>query len=197
MGRRARMALQSALRPEGSRRRLDARMTPDRWQELDRVWLEVLARPEHERAAAVVDLSGGDEVIRRHVESLLQHLVRASAAGFGHAAVTVTVPPPSLVGQELGPYSVRALLGVGGMGEVYRAYDSTLGREVALKILPEPWLDDPERRSRFEREARVLASLNHPNIGAIYGVHSSDSATSPGPGVRALVLELVEGETLA
>ena len=76
------------------------------------------------------------------------------------------------------------------MGEVYQAHDSTLGREVAIKILPDLWLDDPDRRARFDREARVLASLNHPNIGAIYGVHESD-------GFKALVLELVDGETLA
>ena len=76
------------------------------------------------------------------------------------------------------------------MGEVYRAHDTTLGREVAIKILPELWLADPDRQARFEREARLLASLNHPNIGSIYGVHESD-------GIRALVLELVEGETLA
>jgi serine/threonine protein kinase len=82
------------------------------------------------------------------------------------------------------------------MGEVYRAYDSTLGREVALKILPDPWLADTDRRLRFEREARLLASLNHPNIAAIYGVHES---AEPGTDdtVKALVLELVEGETLA
>ena len=96
----------------------------------------------------------------------------------------------SLIGRRLGAYSVRALLGVGGMGEVYRAHDSTLGREVAIKILPEVWSADPDRQTRFDREARVLASLNHPNIGSIYGIHESD-------GIRALVLELVEGETLA
>jgi Tol biopolymer transport system component len=95
-----------------------------------------------------------------------------------------------LVGQRLGQYEVVALLGVGGMGEVYRAHDTVLGRDVAIKILPELWLADPDRRARFEREARVLASLNHPNIGAIFGLETS----SP---VRALVLELVDGATLA
>jgi serine/threonine protein kinase len=83
------------------------------------------------------------------------------------------------------------------MGEVSRAHDSTLGREVALKLLPEPWLADTDRRMRFEREARLLAALNHPNIAAIYGVH--EGATVPGADstIRVLVLELVEGETLA
>src|SRR5262249_12571363 len=78
-----------------------------------------------------------------------------------------------------------------------QAHDSTLGRDVALKILPDFWLADPGRRARFDREARLLASLNHPNIGAIYGVYESEAATSPEAAVKALVLELVERETLA
>jgi serine/threonine protein kinase len=95
-----------------------------------------------------------------------------------------------LIGSSIGVYHITALLGVGGMGEVYRARDSKLGREVAIKILPKLFSSDPDRLARFEREARILASLNHPHIGAIYGVEEAD-------GVRALVLELVEGETLA
>ena len=95
-----------------------------------------------------------------------------------------------LTGRRLGPYVVQAAIGSGGMGEVYRAHDTNLGRDVAIKVLPSAFTGDPERLARFEREARVLAALNHPNIGAIYGVERGD-------GVRALVLELVEGETLA
>jgi Tol biopolymer transport system component len=97
-------------------------------------------------------------------------------------------------GTKLGPYEVVALLGVGGMGEVYRARDTKLGREVALKVLPETLAADAERIGRFEREAKVLASLNHPNIAAIYGFEDSSGAGTP---TRALVMELVEGETLA
>src|SRR5207245_1579902 len=93
-------------------------------------------------------------------------------------------------GSSVGPYRVESLLGVGGMGEVYRACDTTLGRDVAIKILPRHFTAEPERLARFEREARMLAALNHPNIGAIYGLEEAN-------GVRALVLELVEGETLA
>jgi serine/threonine protein kinase/Tol biopolymer transport system component len=93
-------------------------------------------------------------------------------------------------GTRLGPYEVVAALGAGGMGEVYRARDTTLGRDVALKILPDAFASDPERLRRFQREAQVLASLNHPHIGTIYGVEESH-------GIRALVLELVEGPTLA
>src|SRR5437867_463990 len=95
-----------------------------------------------------------------------------------------------MVGQSLGHYRVEEQLGAGGMGVVYRATDSKLGRQVAIKVLPENFARDPERVARFEREARMLASLNHPNIAAIHGLEESD-------GVRYLVLELVPGETLA
>ena len=91
---------------------------------------------------------------------------------------------------KLGPYKILAPLGAGGMGEVYRAQDSKLNRDVALKILPARFTDDAERMARFRREAQVLASLNHPNIGSIYGLEESNN-------VRVLVLELVEGPTLA
>ena len=91
---------------------------------------------------------------------------------------------------RLGVYQIVSPLGAGGMGEVYRARDTKLGRDVAIKVLPTSFAADPERLARFEREARLLASLNHPNIGAIYGVEEA-------PGFTALVLELVEGETLA
>jgi serine/threonine-protein kinase len=93
-------------------------------------------------------------------------------------------------GNKLGPYEIQSLLGAGGMGEVYRAHDPRLARDVALKVLPEAFAADSERMARFEREAKVLASLNHPNVAAIYGLEESNS-------VRALVLELVEGPTLA
>src|SRR5689334_21365573 len=92
-------------------------------------------------------------------------------------------------GVKLGPYEILSPLGAGGMGEVYRAKDTKLHRDVAIKVLPESLSADPERLARFEREARVLASLNHPHIAAIYGMEESTS-------VKALVLELVEGQTL-
>jgi len=98
-------------------------------------------------------------------------------------------------GARIGPYEVIAPIGAGGMGEVYRARDARLKRDVALKILPASFAADPERLARFEREAQALAALNHPNIAAIYGFE--ESATTGGTSERALVLELVEGETLA
>jgi serine/threonine protein kinase len=93
-------------------------------------------------------------------------------------------------GTKLGPYEIIAPLGAGGMGEVYRAWDTKLGRDVAIKVLPYALAAEPERVARFEREAKVVASLNHPNIASIYGLEDSD-------GIRALVMELVSGPTLA
>ncbi|MBZ5634594.1 MAG: serine/threonine protein kinase [Acidobacteriia bacterium] len=92
-------------------------------------------------------------------------------------------------GEKLGPYEVLAPIGAGGMGEVYRAKDTKLEREVAIKVLPAAMAQDRERLTRFEREARVLASLNHPNIAQIYGLQESGAT-------RALVMELVQGDTL-
>src|SRR5262252_5003906 len=94
------------------------------------------------------------------------------------------------VGRRLGPYEIHSLIGQGGMGEVYRATDTKLHRDVAVKVLPSELAADPDRLARFAREAQVLASLNHPNIAQIYGVEDST-------GTPALVMELVEGPTLA
>ena len=104
---------------------------------------------------------------------------------------------PLNVGSRLAHYDVTALIGEGGMGQVYQATDTKLNRQVALKILPEAFATDPDRLARFQREAQVLASLNHPNIAAIYGLEEADPSTGSGQATRALVLELVEGPTLA
>jgi serine/threonine protein kinase len=93
-------------------------------------------------------------------------------------------------GAKVGSYEITGAIGAGGMGEVYRARDSKLGRDVALKVLPEAFARDAERMARFQREAKVLASLNHPNIATIHGLEDSGST-------HALVMELVEGPTLA
>src|SRR4029453_14116442 len=97
---------------------------------------------------------------------------------------------PLAAGTRLGPYEITAQVGVGGMGEVYRARDTNLGRDVAIKVLPEAFAQDTDRLARFEREAKTLASLSHPNIAIVHGFEKAD-------GVRALVMELVEGPTLA
>ncbi len=97
---------------------------------------------------------------------------------------------PLSPGTRLGPYEIGGPLGAGGMGEVYRATDTSLGRQVAIKVLPDAFAQDPERMARFEREAKALASLNHPNIAIIHGLEKSQ-------GPYALVMELVEGEDLS
>jgi serine/threonine protein kinase len=114
-----------------------------------------------------------------------------AAAPSGLVATTMTNDRDrSLVGRQIGHYTILSRLGRGGMGEVYRARDTTLNREVTLRVLPDVFTLDPDRRARFQREAHVLASLNHPNIAAIHGFED-------GAEVKALVLELVEGPTLA
>ena len=170
-------------------------MSDERWTIVDRLFDAALERKPHERAAFLDEACADDGALRREIESLLAH---ASAAGdflAGPALELVgTVPAerrdPSLVGRQLGPHRILSLLGIGGMGEVYRAHDSTLARDVAIKILPSPFTADPERRARFDREARLLASLNHPHIAAIFGVEDLD-------GTPALILEFVDGDTLA
>src|SRR5216110_1770750 len=93
-------------------------------------------------------------------------------------------------GLRLGPYEITAAIGAGGMGEVYRAHDTRLDRDVAIKVLPDAVANDPDRLARFERDAKTLAALNHPNIATIHGVEESG-------GIRSLVMELVEGEDLS
>jgi Tol biopolymer transport system component len=153
-----------------------------------------LDKDPDERAAFVAAACKDDEALRRDVESLLVHAPMADR----FLATTITVVASeifaderaSLVGRQIGPHKILSLLGAGGMGEVYRARDTTLGRDVAIKVVPDRFLSMPDRLARFELEARVLATLNHPHIAAIYGLEEADD------GVRGLILELVEGPTL-
>jgi Tol biopolymer transport system component len=138
---------------------------------------------------------GHDEALRREVDTLLAHAQTAerfleSPIGEVAAHVLADDRRASLMGRQIGSYQILSLVGAGGMGDVYRARDTKLGRDVAIKVVADVFLSDPERLARFEREARVLATLNHPHIGAIYGLEEAG-------GVRGLVLELVEGATLA
>ena len=168
-------------------------MTPERWRQVEEIRHAALSRVESDREAFLAHACAGDPALRREVEAALaQH-----ESGFLEApAMDAAVPTVSdagaslLTGRRIGAYQVHERIGVGGMGEVYRARDTKLGRDVAIKILPRLFTSDSDRLARFEREAHVLASLNHPHIGAIYGLEDVD-------GVRALVLELVNGETLA
>jgi len=168
-------------------------MTPERWKQTEELYHAARNRTSGERAAFLAEACPDDEAMRRDVESLLDE--PDSADGLLDAPVGAASPIPSAItpaamsGQSLGGYHLQGLLGAGGMGEVYRARDAKLGRDVAIKILPRAVTTDPDRLARFEREARTLAALNHPNICAIYGLEESD-------GIRFLILELVEGETL-
>ena len=167
-------------------------MTPERLREIERLFHEARERPLAERNAWLARTCADDPTLRREVESLLGQPPGGVIDTPVDALVAGLVAPASVLvpGRRLGVFKVQGLLGVGGMGEVYRARDTRLGREVAIKILPRAFKDDPDRLARFEREARVLASLNHPHIGAIYGLEEADDVT-------ALVMELVEGEDLA
>ena len=174
----------------------------ERWQRLQDIVQSALDRPADERAAFLAEACGGDDDLRREATSLLAQDDRASdflAMPVGElAANAVTYSPGTspaasdsrnLVGSRLGVYEIRARIGAGGMGEVYRAHDHSLHRDVAIKVLPSAFVNDPERLARFEREARLLASLNHPHIGAVFGLAGDGD-------VRGIVLDLIEGDTL-
>jgi serine/threonine protein kinase len=168
-------------------------MTPERWDRVQELYHAARAWPEHERAQRLVEACA-DETLRREVQALLDQPVSTGSfvdflGGPAPAHLGATAHT-SLTGRRLGSYQVLSLLGRGGMGEVYRAHDLRLGRDVAIKVLPDVFTADPERLKRFESEARMLAALNHSHIGAIYGVEDVDH-------VPALVLELVDGDTLA
>ena len=167
-------------------------MDSGRWRQISQLYHEAAGRPPAERTAFLAEACGEDETLRSEVESLFKESEAASFLSTPAAAALVMSDPggSTLTGRRLGVYQLQTLLGAGGMGEVYRARDTRLGRDVAVKILFRRFSADPDRLARFEREARMLASLNHPNIATIHGIEESD-------GVRALVMELVDGETLA
>jgi Tol biopolymer transport system component len=157
----------------------------ERWRQIESLFQEALRRPVEERDAWLREACAKDQELHREVASLLANHHESGAGPWAAAAAQLIVKPVLLEpGQFLGPYQIVSFLAAGGMGEVYRARDTKLKRDIALKVLPEAFARDPGRMRRFQREAEVLASLNHPNIAAIYGVEE-----------RALVMELVEGES--
>jgi serine/threonine-protein kinase len=164
-----------------------------RWERIEELYHAALARDASERAAFLQAACVEDDAVRREVESLLAEGSGIPFLGMPAlelAGRDLAASASARVGRRIGGYEIRAFIGAGGMGEVYRARDTKLHRDVALKILPGAVTHDPERIARFAREAHLLAVLNHPHLAAIYGLEESD-------GVLALVLELVEGETLA
>ena len=147
-------------------------MSSDRWRQVEDLCHATLACDPEERRAFLAQACQGDEGLRREVESLLAQESSAEAFMSVPAAVLAgpvgpDQPERTLIGARFGSYTIRELLGAGGMGEVYRAHDEMLGREVAIKVLSPAFTMEPDRRARFEREARMLATLNHPHIGAI------------------------------
>ena len=172
----------------------------DRWKRVVEVFDSAVDRDPTERSSFVHQACTGDEDLRRQVEALLAEADRPERPvvidrPVGEIVADLLADNDAVVvGTQLGAYRIESLLGVGGMGEVYRATDTLLGRQVAIKILPPAFAADPERLARFKREAQILASLNHPNIGAIYGLENLEGEDHSTLG---LVLELVEGPTLA
>ena len=173
-------------------------MNPELWKQIDEMLDAALELPPAEREAYVAAACNGNDELRREVLSLLRaqeqagtflkgSAMRAAAQalaresrGQGHGA---------LLGKEVGNYKIEQLLGAGGMGEVYLAFEARLNRRVALKILPPEFVAHAERVSRFEREARAVSALNHPNLVTIYGLGSLD-------GLHYIAMEYVEGQTL-
>jgi serine/threonine protein kinase len=142
-------------------RREDRESGRDRGGRASELYHAALERPAGERDAFLLDACGGDEELRAEVVSLLAY--KDEPTGFMERPTT----PADLTGRSIGPYRVISPIGAGGMGIVYRARDTKLGRDVALKVLPPHWASDRDRRARLDREARALAALNHPNVGAI------------------------------
>src|SRR5262245_31245152 len=166
----------------------------DYWTTVKRIHQSALDVDPSERAAFLDESCGGDEALRREVESLLTYAAEAELfLERPEVDIAPTSPGESregtLVGRTISHYQVLSLLGAGGMGEVYLARDPRLDRTVALKILPEEFAADADRMQRFTREARAASALNHPNVAAIYDVGESD-------GIPFIAMEHVEGETL-
>ena len=167
-------------------------MTPERFQQISQLYHATLEREFDQRMAFLQQSCGEDQELRHEVESLLASEKSAeaffSSQGAKRAAKRLDRPSASLVGRTLDSYHLRSLLGVGGMGEVYLARDTKLGREVAIKVLPAGFASGDERL-RFEREARAASALNHPNILTIYEIKEADEQLF-------IATEFVSGETL-
>jgi Tol biopolymer transport system component len=178
-------------------------MASPSWARVKEVLETALDRAPGERAEFVLRMCGDDGALRAEVQSLLAAIEQAGtfidrtalhsltpSAGWAANGISLFAGRALDPGDAFGPYEVLEFLGAGGMGEVYQARDATLNRDVALKVLPEVFASDSDRLARFKREAQALASLNHPNIAAIYGLEQFERG-------QALVLELVDGPTLA
>src|SRR5947199_1162240 len=174
-------------------------MMPERWQQLDRLFHLALERAPEERAAFLDQACAGDQQLRKEVEVLIAAHERAGSfiekpavevEAWSLANQRSDTGNESMLGKTVGRYRVLAPLGAGGMGEVYLAQDTVLGRKVALKLLPTYFTKDPERLRRFEQEARSASALNHPNIVTVHEIGHDGS-------FHFIAQEYVEGMTLS
>ena len=171
-------------------------MTPERWKRIEELYHTATALSVEERAVYLATACGDDPSVRTEVEALLDEpapeleFLGPAALSKAAAQLVSDLAPSANIGRSIGPYVLDRLLGAGGMGVVYFAHDTRLHRDVAIKILPQAFTGNADRLTRFEREARTLAALNHPNICGIYGLEETE-------GARYLVLEFVDGDTLA
>jgi serine/threonine protein kinase len=161
-------------------------MDPERWRQITEIFHQALSHLPRDRSAFLDDACADDAPLRAQVDVLLSGDARAEAGAdlFGAREVPLLAP-----GMDIGPYRIEAALGAGGMGEVYKAADTRLNRTVAIKLVSRAFIDEPERRRRFEREAQAIAALKHPHICVLYDVGRHGD-------LDFLVMEHLEGETL-
>ncbi|HEX4945796.1 MAG TPA: serine/threonine-protein kinase, partial [Blastocatellia bacterium] len=168
-------------------------MQAERWQQVERLFHAALEHAPEERVTWLADACADDATLRHEVESLLSEYARTGGvlenAATGFAADWAQGQENNTIKQTLGPFRLHSLLGKGGMGEVYLAEDTRLGRKVALKLLPASFTQDKERVRRFELEARAASALNHPNIITIYEIGAADET-------RFIATEFIKGQTL-
>jgi len=169
-------------------------MTPERWQQVNDLFHSALKHVPAQRADFLDQVCDGDQELRKEVESLISshHNSDDLIEAYPIEAATRLIAedrPDLTVGQRIGQYKILSLLGRGGMGEVYLASDSKLGRKVALRLLPSSFTQDRERARRFEQEARAASALNHPNILTIFDIEKVE-------GSHFIATEYIEGQTL-
>lgn len=170
-------------------------MNTERWQQLDQLLDAALERSPAERAIFLAEVCADDEALRQQLEELLRsevavaEFIEVPAVAMAAELMVGKQSPPLLVGQQLDHYTIVAQLGAGGMGEVYQAHDTRLGRAVAIKVLPVAFAHDVDRLRRFEQEARAISALNHPNIVTLHEFSEAD-------GLHFLATEFIDGVTL-